>query len=73
LTNAGSLTKQGTSTWTLDENLTIPVSTNVLVGFLVLDGQLTSPQVNVSTGATLQFGAGGTAGNLIGNAVDDNG
>ena len=39
----------------------------------MLDGQLTSPQVNVSTGATLQFGAGGTAGNLIGNAVVDNG
>jgi fibronectin-binding autotransporter adhesin len=57
----------------LDKNLSIPVATNVLAGVLVLDGQLTSPQVNVSTGATLQLGAGGTAGNLIGNAVVDNG
>jgi autotransporter-associated beta strand protein len=73
VTNSGSLVKQGTGTWTLDKNLSVPVATNVLAGFLVLDGQLTSPQVNVSTGATLQFGAGGSAGNLIGNVVVDNG
>jgi len=73
VTNSGSLVKQGTGTWTLDKNLSVPVATNVLAGFLVLDGQLTSPQVNVSTGATLQLGAGSTAGNLIGNAVVDNG
>jgi outer membrane autotransporter protein len=71
LTNGGSLVKQGTGVWTLDRNVSAPVSTNITTGMLVLAGQLTSPQVIVSNGATLQFGNGGTAGSLIGNVVDN--
>jgi fibronectin-binding autotransporter adhesin len=71
LTNGGSLVKQGTGTWTLDRDVSAPVSTNITTGMLVLAGQLTSPQVIVSNGATLQFGNGGTAGSLVGNVVDN--
>jgi hypothetical protein len=53
LTDGGSLTKQGTGTWTLDRDLNVPVATNISVGTLVLAGQLTSPEVNVSEGAVL--------------------
>ena len=71
LTNGGSLVKQGTGIWTLDRAVSAPVSTNITTGMLVLAGQLTSPQVIVSNGATLQFGNGGTAGSLVGNVVDN--
>ena len=71
LTNGGSLVKQGTGIWTLDRDVSAPVSTNITAGMLVLAGQLTSPQVIVSNGATLQFGNGGTAGSLVGNVVDN--
>jgi outer membrane autotransporter protein len=71
LTDGGSLVKQGTGTWTLDRDLNVPVATNISVGTLVLAGQLTSPQVNVSEGAVLQVGNGGSTGSLLGNVVDN--
>ena len=45
--NSGSLTKQGTGTWTLDEELNAPISTSVLAGVLVVDSTLNTPLVNV--------------------------
>jgi fibronectin-binding autotransporter adhesin len=71
LTDGGSLVKQGTGTWTLDRDVNVPGSTNISEGTLVLAGQLTSPQVNVSEGAVLQVGNGSSTGSLLGNVVDN--
>jgi len=64
ITNSGSLTKQGTGTWTLDEGLNAPVSTSVLAGALVVDSTLTTPVVNVQAGASLA-GLGTVTGAVV--------
>jgi fibronectin-binding autotransporter adhesin len=63
ITNSGSLTKQGTGTWTLDEELSAPVSTSVLAGVLTVDSTLTTPVVNVQP-AGLLAGSGTITGNV---------
>jgi fibronectin-binding autotransporter adhesin len=50
---AGSLTKQGAGTWTVDKDFNSPVSTNVLAGILSVNKTLSSPMVTVQNGATL--------------------
>ena len=64
-TNNGTLVKQGGGVWTIDRAIAAPLGTNILAGTLVLDAALTTPQVNISTGATLQLEKVGTAGNLV--------
>jgi outer membrane autotransporter protein len=64
----GTLTKQGTGTWTIDKNLLANV-TNVTDGTLIvgLDGTgILFSDVNVSLGATL-----GGSGHIYGNVVVD--
>jgi outer membrane autotransporter protein len=66
--NPGVLTKQGTGTWTLDEPLNAPVSTNVLGGVLILNSTLTTPVVNVQAGG-LAAGSGTIIGNLTNSGI----
>jgi outer membrane autotransporter protein len=68
VTNAGSLTKQGAGTWTLDEELNAPISTNVLAGVLVVDSTLNTPVVNVQAGGLLA-GSGTITGNVTNSGV----
>jgi autotransporter-associated beta strand protein len=63
ITNAGSLTKQGTGTWTVDEALAAPVSVDVVAGKLEVNSKLTSSSVTVQNGATIN-GSGIITGNL---------
>jgi len=65
--------KQGTGTWTFDKNLSVTGCNECPCGILGARRSTDQSAVNVSTVATLQLGAGSTAGNLIGNAVVDNG
>ena len=62
VSNNGSLVKQGSGTWTIDRLLAAPLGTDILAGTLALETALTSPQVDISTGAILQLNTGGTAG-----------
>jgi outer membrane autotransporter protein len=64
ITNLGSLTKQGASTWTLDEALNAPVSTKVLAGVLMVNSTLNTPVLNVEAGGTLA-GSGIVTGKVI--------
>ena len=70
ISNAGSLTKQGTGEWILDKNLSPPVSTLINSGILEVNGGdvLTSPTVTVGPGAEL-LGLGTIAGSLINNGL----
>lgn len=63
--NLGSLTKQGNSVWTIDEDLSAPASTNVIAGTLNVaeNKALTSPLVTIENGGTL-MGSGIISGNL---------
>jgi outer membrane autotransporter protein len=65
LTESGSLVKQDAGTWTIDRPLDAPLGTEITGGILVLEAALTTAQVNVSSGATLQLNTGGTIGNLV--------
>jgi outer membrane autotransporter protein len=67
VTNNGSLVKQGSGTWTIDRALAAPLGTDILAGTLAVGAALTSPQVNISSGATLQLNSGGTVGSLVDN------
>jgi hypothetical protein len=64
ITNSGSLTKQGSGTWIVDEALNAPVSTKVLAGILQVNQTLTSPVVTVEAGGTLT-GPGTIVGTLF--------
>jgi hypothetical protein len=64
ITNAGSLVKQGSGTWTIDRALSAPVSTRVLAGVLAVNQTLTSPTVTVQSGAELT-GPGTIVGDLF--------
>jgi len=66
--NSGSLTKQGTGTWTLDKGLSAPISTSVLAGVLVVDSTLSTPVVNVHAGGTLT-GFGTITGSVINSGI----
>jgi hypothetical protein len=61
---AGSLTKQGSGTWNIDEALTIPGSTNVGAGTLLVSQTLTTPTLSVQSGAELT-GPGTIVGNVV--------
>jgi fibronectin-binding autotransporter adhesin len=67
VTNNGSLVKQGSGTWTIDRALGAPLGTQILAGTLIVEAALTTAQVNISPGATLQLNSGGTVGNLVDN------
>jgi outer membrane autotransporter protein len=64
ITNPGALTKQGTGTWTLDEELSAPVSTKVLAGVLIVNSTLNTSVLNVEAGGTLA-GSGIITGKVI--------
>ena len=68
LTDNGSLTKQGTGTWTIDRALSAPVGTDILDGTLIVAAALTTAGVTVGPGATLQLNTGGSVGN---NLIDN--
>ena len=68
ITNTGSLTKQGSGTWTIDTLLNAPVGTNVTAGALLVEGTLASAQTVVNPGALLG-GHGTIEGNLVNNGT----
>ena len=65
VTNNGTLVKQGSGTWTIDRALAAPLGTEILAGTLIVEAALTTAQVNISNGATLQLNSGGTVGSLV--------
>jgi hypothetical protein len=64
ITDLGSLTKQGSGIWIINEALNVPVSTNVVAGILTVNQTLTSPTVIVQPNGGLT-GPGTIVGNLI--------
>jgi autotransporter-associated beta strand protein len=64
MTNAGSLTKQGSGNWVIDVALNAPVSTNVFSGALTVNNSLTSRLLTVQAGALLK-GTGSIFGNVV--------
>ncbi|MBV8276810.1 MAG: autotransporter domain-containing protein [Verrucomicrobia bacterium] len=69
ITDPGSLTKQGSGTWIIDENLTAPISTDVISGTLTIqNATLTSSAVTIGSGGTLT-GIGTIAGNVTNSGV----
>jgi outer membrane autotransporter protein len=70
ITDQGSLTKQGTGTWIIDENLSAPISTDVIAGTLSLaqNATLSSSAVTIANGATLT-GIGTVHGNVTNSGV----
>lgn len=70
ITNSGSLTKQGSGNWIIDFNqeLTAPVSADLLAGIFTVNGSLTFSQVTVASGATLN-GSGTITGNLTNSGI----
>jgi outer membrane autotransporter protein len=68
ITDPGSLTKQGSGTWIIDENLSAPVSTNLIAGTLTLAATLTSPSVTIGNGGTL-IGTGTISGNVTNSGI----
>jgi fibronectin-binding autotransporter adhesin len=70
ISGTGSLTQAGSGSLTLAAPSTVTGGTTVAAGTLILPAVLTS-NVTVNAGATLQIGAGGTTGGLVGNLVDN--
>jgi fibronectin-binding autotransporter adhesin len=68
ITNSGSLTKLGSGTWTLDAELSAPVSTKVLAGVLMVNSTLNTPILNVDAGGTLA-GSGIITGSVINSGL----
>lgn len=70
VTDLGSLTKQGSGTWIVDENLSAPVSTDVIAGTLTVaqNATLTSPAVTIGTGGILT-GTGTITGNVTNSGI----
>jgi hypothetical protein len=62
------LTKQGAGTWTLDAQLSAPVSTKVLAGVLMVNSTLNTSVLNVEAGGTLA-GSGTIIGNLTNSGI----
>jgi len=70
ISNAGSLTKQGTGEWILEENLNPPVSTLISSGLLQVNqgDTLVSPTVTIGPGGEL-LGSGTIAGSVVNNGL----
>ena len=70
ITDPGSLTKQGNGTWIIDENLSAPISTNVIAGTLSVaqNATLTSPTVTIASGGILT-GTGTIGGNVTNSGI----
>lgn len=64
ITNAGSLTKQGSGNWILDVAMNAPASTNILAGVLTVNSTLKSPVVTIQAGGLLK-GSGVVIGNVV--------
>jgi uncharacterized protein with beta-barrel porin domain len=70
ISNPGSLTKQGSGTWIIDESLSAPISTDIIAGTLTVaqNATLTSSAVTIGTGGTLT-GIGTIRGNVTNSGV----
>jgi uncharacterized protein with beta-barrel porin domain len=69
ITGRGSLTKQGSGTWIIDEDLSAPISTDVIAGTLtVQNATLASSAVTIGSGGTVT-GIGTIAGNVTNSGV----
>jgi uncharacterized protein with beta-barrel porin domain len=70
ITDPGSLTKQGSGTWIIDENLSAPISTNVIAGTVSVaqNATLTSPTVTIASGGILT-GTGTISGNVTNSGI----
>jgi uncharacterized protein with beta-barrel porin domain len=70
ITDLGSLTKQGSGTWIIDEDLSAPISTDVIAGTLTIaqNATLTSSAVTIGSGGTVT-GIGTIAGNVTNSGV----
>jgi len=70
ITDLGSLTKQGSGTWIVDENLSAPVSTDVIAGTLTVaqNATLTSPAITIGSGGILT-GTGTITGNVTNSGI----
>jgi len=70
ITDPGSLTKQGSGTWIIDENLSAPISTNVIAGTLNVaqNATLTSSTVTIASGGILT-GTGTVSGNVTNSGI----
>lgn len=68
ITNAASLTKQGTGTWTIDRPVTAPVAVNLDLGTLEVDSRLATAVLNVQQAATLK-GTGLIAGMVFNSGI----
>ncbi|MBV8276622.1 MAG: hypothetical protein JO170_15365, partial [Verrucomicrobia bacterium] len=64
ITSPGSLTKTGTGTWTIDENLSAPGSTEIKSGILKVNDTLSTPTLTVDAPGTL-----GGAGTIVASNV----
>jgi hypothetical protein len=65
IADPGSLTKQGSGTWIIDQNLSAPISTDILAGGLTVaqSATLTSSSVTIASGGILT-GTGAISGNV---------
>jgi len=69
ITDPGTLTKQGSGTLIIDEDLSAPVSTDVIAGTLTMqNATLTSSMVTIASGGTLT-GIGTVSGNVTNSGV----
>ena len=70
ITNPGFLIKQGAGIWTIDENLSAPVSTDVIAGTLNVaqNATLMSPLLTIESGGALT-GSGIVSGNVINSGL----
>ena len=70
ITDFGSLTKRGSGTWIIDEDLSAPISTDVIAGALAIgqNATLTSSAVTIRSGGTVT-GIGAIAGNVTNSGV----
>lgn len=70
ITDLGSLTKQGSGTWIIDEGLSAPISTDVIAGTLTIaqNATLTSSAVTIGSGGAVT-GIGTIAGNVTNSGV----
>ena len=67
ITDSGSLVKQGSGTWVVDDQLAAPGGTTITSGTLQVAGRLDTPQTTI-TGSGLVTGSGTITGNLTNNA-----
>jgi len=72
ITDPGSLIKQGSGTWIIDENLSAPVSTDVKAGTLTVNATLTSATVTIGSGGLLT-GIGTISGNVTNSGIISSG